>query len=222
MLRCRLIIIAWVLTALLSPSVLAQDIKAGFGGIAWTTPLEKLKNCRSIGEQGKVFYCVRPNQSHTLMGEPLERVTYGFFRRAFFAVFFRIEDEEAFYAIQQRLNEKLGIPESILDIAGNIAAIRWTDGPVRIELNPPSNGTEIKLAYYYAPLADKAMENQSMLFPQKRPKVKLRPMDASRMERAGSKAWVRTFDAKSQLHSGSCPDEYPLPVGSQFNRDAKT
>jgi hypothetical protein len=48
----NLITVAFVLTVMLSTPVKAQDIKTGFGGIARTTLLEDIIDCRSIGSQG--------------------------------------------------------------------------------------------------------------------------------------------------------------------------
>ena len=173
--RSILIASVWVVAVLMNALPASASIPTEFGGIPWATSLERVADCETIDSRGDLHYCVRPGQPHLLMGKPIARVTYGFYKKAFFAVFIRIDDDEAYYQIKQRLIDQLGRAESEIDKDGGISTLRWTTGQVQIELINPSSETGLRLAYYYLPLADKARAERAELFPPRRSKAKLFP-----------------------------------------------
>ena len=167
--------VAWALITVMLVLPVSAGIQNGFGGISWATSLRRVADCETVGVKGDIRYCTRPNQPHTMMGKPIARVTYGFYKEAFFAVFIRIDDDGAYYRIKQLLVDQLGRAESEIDKDGEISTLRWTTVHVQIELINPSWEVGSQLAYYYMPLAEKAREKRANLFPPRRPKPKLFP-----------------------------------------------
>ena len=146
----------------------AAGIQIGFGGIAWATPLNQINNCTKVGEREGIQYCIRKDQFHTLLGEMVSDVLYGFHQDTFFAVFFGIEDDEAYSLTKRRLVEQLGVPGTTLDREGTMSTHRWTDGLVQIELFNDTSEQGFKLVYYYMPIAKKVLRTHKSLLPPKR------------------------------------------------------
>jgi hypothetical protein len=118
---------------------------------------------------------MRSNQAHTLLGEFIPEVLYGFYREAFFSVFIRIEDDEAYVATKSRLVDRLGTPASSLDKDGMVSILRWKRDTVRVELHNDRSKEGFRLMYCYQPLADKAARKQKVLTPSKWSKIQLFP-----------------------------------------------
>jgi hypothetical protein len=107
----------------------SAGIQNGFGGISWATSLRRVADCETVGVKGDIRYCARPNQPHTLMGKPIARVTYGFYKEAFFAVFIRSDEVN-----KKNVNEKIALWPVILPAA----AVKCTAPlPKLLEENAP-------------------------------------------------------------------------------------
>jgi hypothetical protein len=155
----------------------ASELQTGFGGIDWSTSREQIKDCEPLEAREGIQYCLRRNQPHTLMGDPVPHVLYGFFQDAFFAVFIRIENDEVYARTKERLMDLLGTPDTSLDKEGVVSTFRWTDADVRIELFNDRSRQGFSLVYYYLPLANKAFRKHKALIPSKWPKIKLFPAE---------------------------------------------
>ncbi len=154
----------------------AVDIQKGFGGIDWSTSMDQIAECEKVGAREGIQYCVRRDQNHTLLGEPAPSVLYGFFKDAFFTVFIRIDNDEAYVRTKQRLVERLGSPETTFDKEGVVSTLSWTEGHVRMALFDDRSENGFRLVYYYLPIASKAFGKSKQLFPPKPPKAKLFPI----------------------------------------------
>jgi len=82
LLSFRVLLIAVAFFSSLNGICLAGDLQAGFGGIDWSTTLDQVKDCEQIEDRGDLYYCVRRNQAHTLLGEFVPEVFYGFYRES--------------------------------------------------------------------------------------------------------------------------------------------
>ncbi len=151
------------------------DIQTGFGGIDWAMSPSQVNDCKSVGEREGIQYCVRGDQVHTLLGEGVPAVLYGFYQDAFFAVFIGIENDEAYAQTKRTLVERLGIPETALDKEGVVSTLRWTDGQVQIELFNDRSERGFNLVYYYLPIAKKVFRKYKSLSPPNRLGVTLFP-----------------------------------------------
>jgi hypothetical protein len=156
---------------------MGEGLQNGFGGIEWSASLEQVKDCEMVGVQDGIQYYLRPNQPHTLLGESVPHVLYGFYLDAFFAVFIRIENDEVYARTRGRLMDLLGTPDASLDKEGVISTFRWTDADVRIELFNDRSKQGFRLEFYYLPIANKALRQQKKLVPPRWPKIKLFPAE---------------------------------------------
>ncbi len=166
---------AFGIVSILVEASLGADIQTGFGGIDWATSLSQVKGCEKVEERESLQYCVRSDRSHTLLGDLVPAVLYGFYQDAFFTVIIRIEDDETYSQTKGRLVERLGVPETALDREGVVSTYRWTDGSVQIELFNDTSEQGFKLAYYYLPIAKKVLRKHKSFSPPKRFGVKLFP-----------------------------------------------
>jgi hypothetical protein len=146
----------------------AADIQTGFGGIDWGISLNQVSGCEKIEERENIQYCIRSDQSHTLLGEIIPAVLYGFYQETFFAVIIGIEDDEAYIQTKNRLVERLGVPETAFDREGIVSTHKWTDRSVQIELFNDKSEQGFKLAYYYLPIAKKVPRKHKSFSPTKR------------------------------------------------------
>ena len=152
------------------------DLQSGFGGIAWGAPMEQVGDCEKVAQTADILYCGRRKQAHTVLGEAVERVTYGFYKDNFFAVFIRIENDSLYSQVQSRLTARLGPPERQLDAQGSVARMIWLDGKVQTELMDDHDEQGFKLAFYYLPIAESLLSGPGTIFPARRPVRKLFPI----------------------------------------------
>jgi len=167
-----LILASFGIITMMTGAVSAGEINRGFGGIDWVTPLEAVKDCEKVVERGDILYCMRRDQVHTLLGESIPDVLYGFYRESFFSVVIRVEDEEAYRITKKQLLDRLGSPESSLDKEGMVAVLRWTRDKVRVELHNDRSVQGFQVAYYYVPVADKAERTHKAVKPGRWPQTK--------------------------------------------------
>lgn len=167
--------LAFGIVSVLAATGVAADIQTGFGGVEWAASLNQVGNCQQVGEREGVQYCARSDQFHTLLGEMVPGVLYGFYQDAFFAVFIAIESDEAYLETKEKLVERLGVPETSLDATGVVSTLRWTDGAVQVELFNDSSKQGFKLVYYYLPIAKKVLRKHKSLTPPRRTGVTFFP-----------------------------------------------
>lgn len=151
------------------------DIQTGFGGIDWATALGQVQDCEEVESREGIRYCLRRDRVHTLLGEPIPTALYGFYNDAFFAVFIKIENDDAYAITKTRLMKRLGTPETSLDKEGVTSTLRWTEGKVRVVLSNDRSKEGFRLVYYYLPVADKVLRKHKVLFPSKWSTIKLFP-----------------------------------------------
>ena len=168
-----LLSITLIFIPIVAGSSMADDFQTGFGGIGWATALDQVRDCEDVESREGIQYCLRREQAHILLGEPVPAVLYGFYNDAFFAVFVKIEDDDAYGITKTRLMDRLGTPETSLDKEGVTSTLRWTEGKVRVVLSNDRSKEGFRLAYYYVPVADKALRKHKVLFPSKWSRVKL-------------------------------------------------
>ena len=169
----RLFSITLVFFPIMVGSGIADDFQTGFGGIDWTTAIDQVRDCEEVESREGIRYCLRREQAHVLLGEQVPAVLYGFYQDAFFAVFIKIEDDDAYGITKTRLMDRLGTPETSLDKEGVTSTLRWTEGKVRVVLSNDRSKEGFRLAYYHAPVADKALRKHKALFPSKWSRVKV-------------------------------------------------
>ena len=177
MLRC--LFYAWIsmaAMAFLPASGPCADLQSGFGGIAWGTAMEQVGDCEKVGQNGDIVYCGRRNRAHAILDQPVQRVTYGFYKNGLFAVFVRIENDSLFSQVQDRLVVRLGPPEQQLNAQGGVTKMVWLDGKVRTEMTDDTDEQGFKLAFYYRPVFESLAADSGALFPARRSKAKLFPI----------------------------------------------
>jgi hypothetical protein len=151
----------------------AMQLETGFGRLPWAISLESVGDCEKVEDRGVIHYCVRRDQAHTLLGDFVPEVLYGFYEDAFFSVFIRVEDEAAYQEIKAWLKDHLGSPETSLDKDGMVSVLRWSRDKVRVELHNDRSIQGFQVVYYYVPIADKAARKQHTVKPARWPKPKL-------------------------------------------------
>lgn len=158
---------------IMTGAVQAGDLENGFGNIAWATPLEAVENCQKVEDREDIHYCLPRNQVHTLFGESIPEVLYGFYQEAFYSVFIRIEDDKAYMETKGRLIARLGTPETSLNKDGIVSTLRWTDGKARVQLYNDHSKEGFQLVFYYIPIAEKAFSKKKIPFPYRWKKINL-------------------------------------------------
>ena len=147
MARLLAIVVMGTITAL-SGAAQAMELEKGFGNMTWAASLEDAGDCEKIEEKGDILFCMRHDQAHTLLGESIPAVLYGFYKASFFSVFIRVENEEAYRETKSRLVNRLGPPESSLDKEGMVAVLRWTKDKVRVELHNDRSVQGFQVIFY--------------------------------------------------------------------------
>ncbi|MFY9941576.1 MAG: hypothetical protein WAK57_05320 [Desulfobacterales bacterium] len=131
----------------------AADVRRGFGGIAWGTPLSALEGLEQISRDGDLSYHRRPHEVFHLPNVYSGPVRYGFFEERFFAAYLNLDGREAFEQARRSLTGQYGEARAQLRLGSTI--LIWHSGEVTIKLKHYQEEGRAKLAYYYAPLSDR-------------------------------------------------------------------
>jgi hypothetical protein len=146
----------WTLGLLIFPAASlasAADVREGFGGIAWGTPLSAVEGLEQLARDGDLSYHHRPREIYHLPNVYSGPVRYGFFEERFFAAYLNLDGREAFEQARRSLTGQYGEARAQLRVGSTI--LIWQAGKVTIKLKHYEKEGRAKLAYYYAPLSDR-------------------------------------------------------------------
>jgi hypothetical protein len=160
----------------------AADLKDGFLGIKWETSISELPNFVKVAEKYDVSYYGNPNKSYTLFGVDVPYVTYGFYGDRFFAAYVNVDSIEVFAQLKEHITQKYGSPRTTLKFESGQTIYNWKYGDTKIKLKLFENEGKMKLAFYYAPLAQKVNKAQREAFPP--PSKPAFPLDERRLSEA--------------------------------------
>ncbi len=144
----------------------AADLKDGFLGIKWRTPISELPDFVKVSEKYGVSYYGHPKKSYTIFGVENPSVIYGFYEEKFFAAYIQVESIEVFSRVKDHITQKFGSPQTILKMQTRQTIYRWKHEDTRIKLKLYEQEGRMKLSFYYTPLAAKVNRTQRGAFPQ--------------------------------------------------------
>jgi hypothetical protein len=164
-------------------SLNAADLKKGFFDIQWKTNLSQTAGFKKVGENLNVSYFINPERVFTINEIRISDVVYGTYADQFFAVYINIDNIEAFAQLRRHMNSNYGVPRITRTMPAEQTTYQWKDEKTKIKLKTYENKNNMKLAFYYTPLARKVNESQQEAFFENfsRP---LFPLDDSRMQKA--------------------------------------
>jgi hypothetical protein len=164
-------------------SLNAADLKKGFFDIQWKTNLSQTAGFKKVGENLNVSYFINPERVFTINEIRISDVVYGTYADQFFAVYINIDNIEAFAQLRRHMNSNYGVPRITRTMPAEQTTYQWKDEKTKIKLKTYENKNNMKLAFYYTPLARKVNESQQEAFFENfsRP---LFPLDDSKMQKA--------------------------------------
>ncbi len=163
-------------------SLQAADLKDGFLGIKWETSISELPHFVKFAEKYDVSYYANPNKSYTLFGVDVPYVTYGFYGDKFFAAYVDVGSIEVFEQLKEHIIQQYGSPRTTLKFESGQTIYNWKYADTKIKLKLFENEGKMKLAFYYAPLAQKVNKAQREAFPP--PRKPVFPLDERRLGEA--------------------------------------
>lgn len=163
-------------------SLQAADLKDGFLGIKWETSISELPHFVKFAEKYDVSYYANPNKSYTLFGVDVPNVTYGFYGDKFFAAYVDVGSIEVFGQLKEHIIQQYGSPRTTLKFESGQTIYNWKYADTKIKLKLFENDGKMKLAFYYAPLAQKVNKAQREAFPP--PRKPVFPLDQRRLGEA--------------------------------------
>lgn len=158
MMSCKRLVAMAALVVLLQSPLHAAQLTEGFSGIEWGTHIETLSHFKAVGARGEIGYYVNPDVLHTIGGQEVPNVIYGFYTQRLFAVYAQIDSLEVYARIKNDLQSHYGIPKVIYGATGRREVYRWKSGRIKIKLKTDESLSKIKVAVYYTPLSDKVNE----------------------------------------------------------------
>ncbi len=138
----------------------AVDLKEGFLGITWGSPVSRLTGYKKISQKGEVSYYKNPQSIYSVFGVDAADVVLGFYRDQFFAAYIAIESIDTYNRVKNQLIQEFGPPRTILNTRYQQTILRWTQENTRIKLKLYEKEGRMKLAFYYEPLASKLNQAQ--------------------------------------------------------------
>ena len=141
------------------------DLQKGFLGTNWGAHISELRGYSKVSQKGDVSYYSNPKKSYTIFGVDTANVVFGFFKDKFFAAYIAVDSIKTFSRAKDHLTQKFGSPVTILKTKIEQTIFRWNDENIKIKLKLYEKAGEMKLAFYYSPLAAKVNEAQREVFP---------------------------------------------------------
>ena len=155
------------LVILFCSSVAAYDIQQGIHGMQWGSSISEYDDLIQVHENNQAAYYVNTQRLFHTAGQPISRVSYGFYRGRFYAAFIKLRSQNQFSRLSQKFKEKYGNPKISYHDAGKQMVYRWKVADVKIKLKMRESAGAYKLAFYYAPLSAKLTRDQLEQIPAK-------------------------------------------------------
>lgn len=155
----RLIFSCW-LSMIICTSAAAYDIQKGIHGMNWGSSISQYAELVKVHETGPAAFYVNSNMSYQTANQPIPGVIYGFYNDQLFAVFIKLRSPDQFTHLEKQFSAKHGKARTVYHAASRQTVHRWKDADVKIKLKMKESSTEYKLAFYYAPLAEKLNQEQ--------------------------------------------------------------
>lgn len=153
-----------------SPAV-AGDLEKDFLGVPWSASFSDLDGFSIIYKKADIFFGIRPNETRTINNVDVGHVIYGFYNSRFFGAYVNIQSLDAFSGLRQELEKRYGTPR--VTIGTHQKIYNWKHGPVKIKLKMNEQTGDMKIGFYYTPLADTINEKKQEI----RGKVRLLPIE---------------------------------------------
>jgi len=126
----------------------------------WGSYISEYDELTEVHETNQAAFYVNSHMRYRTAKQPVPRVTYGFYRNQFYAVFIRLGSPDQFSHLQRRFSKNHGKPKITYNAAGGQTVYRWIVDDVKIKLKMKESIGEYKLAFYYSPLAAKLNQAQ--------------------------------------------------------------
>jgi hypothetical protein len=148
----RLLVMVSLMILLAVPCLGAapQAITKGFGTVAWGEDVSKRQGFLKLRTDDGIDYFVSLRENYDMKGFGKPTVFYGMSGGKLYAVHLRLKDASGHDDLAAELRKIYGAGKKTVE--GNSSVIRWKKGPVRVKLKKDQSG-EMKLAFYYLPVA---------------------------------------------------------------------
>jgi hypothetical protein len=160
----------------------AADLQDGFLDIQWGTNIADLPDFVKVAEKHDVIYYGNPKKSYTLFDVDVPYVTYAFYSAKFFAAYVDVASIDVFGKLKEHITKKYGSPRTTLKFNEGQRIYNWKYQDTIIKLKLYENEGQMKLGFYYAPLASKVNKAQREAFPP--PRKPTFPLDERRLGEA--------------------------------------
>ncbi|MCP4629930.1 MAG: hypothetical protein GY850_41450 [bacterium] len=160
----------------------AADLKDGFLGIPWGTDIRDLPQFVKVSEKAGVIYYGNPNKSYTLFDVDVPYVTFAFHSAKFFAAYVDVASIDVFGKLRQHITQKYGTPRTTLKFSEGQRIYNWKYRDTKIKLKLYENEGNMKLGFYYSPMAGKINKEQREAYPP--PRKPIFPLDERRLSDA--------------------------------------
>lgn len=133
----------------------AADLQQEFLGVKWGVSVSGLVGFSELAEKDAVSYYVNPAKVYTLNAVKIPQVVFGFYEDKFFAALIPINGIDVYSKIRSALTEKYGQPRISMTMPGKQTIYTWRIRHIKIKLKRSDQFDQMKLAFYYWPVAKK-------------------------------------------------------------------
>jgi len=154
----------------------AADLQDEILGVKWKAEVSEIKGLTELRQTDRIGFFIRPGVTHTIYGNDVHDVVYGFYAGRLFAVYINTGDPVLFGKLRDDITKRFGEPRIVQTMPNEQTTYTWKTGKVKIKLK--SLPTRMKLAFYYMPLSTEVNEAQAEETAEKA--WKLFPIDKNR------------------------------------------
>ena len=148
-------------------SAQALYIHQGIHGMKWGGSVSDYERMVKVHQNNLAVFYVKSNTRYYAANQRVSRVSYGFYRDRLYAAFIKLRSGDQLLKLAQTFTEKHGKPKVTHEDAGKRIVYRWKVENVKIKLKLKESVGAYKLAFYYAPLADRLNQEQLDQIPAK-------------------------------------------------------
>jgi len=141
--------------------VCAQSLEREFLGVSWGDDIRDQTGYELLYAKGDLRYYIQPDTARVVKGFNIAQVIYGTYHHRFYAAFLMIDAMEIFDEIKAYMEEHYGFPKISWSSAGDQTVYKWTYNAIRMKLKFYQKDRRMKLAFYYAPIADRLNEQEA-------------------------------------------------------------
>ncbi len=157
-----LIVFLLLVNALVSQAS-ADDLNQEFHGMKWGSSVATRSKLVKVHDHAPAAYYTNSDIAYQVSGTQISSVVYGFYNDQLYAAFIKLNTPVQFSNLKRHFSTRYGEPTTTHPRDDGLIVYRWKKHDIKIKLKLRKSTNDMKLAFYYAPLADKL--NQELLDP---------------------------------------------------------